>query len=351
MASSAKRQKLVIIGAGMAGSKLASTLMAKAKNSYDITLIGEEIQAGYNRIMLSSLLANELSFNEMQFVDINALKLAGLMLITGDAVIDICIKAKQLTLTSQKKISYDKLVFATGSRASVLPGIDSDAGNVMSFRNLQDISKIDSLPALTNVCVIGGGLLGLEAAVGLVKRGHKVTLIHRSSHILNRQLDITAAAMLEETLAGMGIQFCLGSAPKKLNYLDGALNRQSKTVNSVELESGLLIATELVIVATGITPEVNLANRVGLDVNKAIIVNSLMETSDEHIYALGECTEFENKTFGLVAPIWQQLDTLVAVLKETSKCKSFDTVNNFTIKPIPTKLKVSGINLFSVGDI
>lgn len=351
MASSAKRQKLVIIGAGMAGSKLASTLMAKAKNSYDITLIGEEIQAGYNRIMLSSLLANELSFNEMQFVDINALKLAGLMLITGDAVIDICIKAKQLTLTSQKKISYDKLVFATGSRASVLPGIDSDAGNVMSFRNLQDISKIDSLPALTNVCVIGGGLLGLEAAVGLVKRGHKVTLIHRSSHILNRQLDITAAAMLEETLAGMGIQFCLGSAPKKLNYLDGALNRQSKTVNSVELESGLLIATELVIVATGITPEVNLANRVGLDVNKAIIVNSLMETSDEHIYALGECTEFENKTFGLVAPIWQQLDTLVAVLKETSKCKSFDTVNNFTIKPVPTKLKVSGINLFSVGDI
>ena len=351
MASSATRQKLVIIGAGMAGSKLASTLMLQAENTYDITLIGEEIQAGYNRIMLSSLLANEISPKEMQFVDINELQRAGLALITGDAVIDICTQTKQLTLTSQKKIIYDKLVFATGSRASVLTGIDSEACNVMSFRNLQDINKIDSLSTLANICVIGGGLLGLEAAVGLVKRGHKVTLIHRSSHILNRQLDVTAALLLEETLAGMGIQFRLGSAPKKFNFADMLINAQSKTVNSVELESGSLIATDLVIVATGITPEITLAKRVGLDVNKAIKVNSLMETSNEHIYALGECSEFEDQTFGLVAPIWQQLDTLVAVLKAKPEFQSTDSVNHFTIDPIPTKLKVSGINLFSVGDI
>lgn len=351
MASSATRQKLVIIGAGMAGSKLASTLMLQAENTYDITLIGEEVQAGYNRIMLSSLLANEISPKEMQFVDINELQLAGLTLITGDAVTDVCTQAKQLTLTSQKKITYDKLVFATGSRASVLTGIDSEACNVMSFRNLQDINKINSLSTLANICVIGGGLLGLEAAVGLVKRGHKVTLIHRSSHILNRQLDVTAALLLEESLAGMGIKFCLGSAPKKFIFSDVLLNAQFRTVNSVELESGSVIATDLVIVATGITPEITLAKRMGLEVNKAIKVNSLMETSDEHIYALGECSEFEGQTFGLVAPIWQQLETLVAVLNTTSEVQSSDTVSHFSIEPIPTKLKVSGINLFSVGDI
>jgi len=339
----AKRKSIIIIGAGMAGSKLASALLERNGSDYDITLIGEEAQAGYNRIMLSSLLANEITEKDMALVDTQAMTNDGVTVITNDPVVEVCTQQRQVKLASNQIIIYDKLIFATGSRASMLPIEGCDATNVMGFRNWQDVQAMAELPEKSSVCVIGGGLLGLEAAVGLIKRGHNVVLVHRSEHILNRQLDVAAANLLQKTLEDRGVEFRLGFAPTKLLVTQPAAKSNAIKVHSVCLASGEMISTSLVIMATGITPEVTLANKAGLDIGRAITVNRFMESSIENIYALGECCEFEGNTFGLVAPIWQQLDTLI------NRINGVDS--GFNVEPIPTKLKVSGINLFSVGDI
>lgn len=341
-----QRERLVIIGAGMAGSKLASTLLEKQGDRYEITLIGEEEKAGYNRIMLSSLLADEITEDGVALVDIPAMQEAGLMLITNDPAIDISMERKVIRLASQQEVAFDKLIFATGSRASILPIKGNTAANVMGFRTWQDVQTLANLPANSTVCVIGGGLLGLEAAVGLVKRGHKVTLVHRSGHILNRQLDVSAAGLLQKTLEQMGVEFRLGATPVECRSRTESTEESgldSQQVEAVLLSSGEVIPASLVIMAAGITPEASLAQQSGIEVNRAIQVNTYMETSIEGVFALGECCEYEGQTFGLVAPIWQQLNTLVDRLSGTD--------NGFHIEPTPTKLKVSGVQLFSVGEI
>ncbi|TBR41778.1 NAD(P)/FAD-dependent oxidoreductase [Marinomonas agarivorans] len=370
-----KTRTLAIIGAGMAGSKLASVLAEDKRFHYRIVLIGAEKRAGYNRIMLSSLLAQDIDVTQMSLVDMTALRRAGVDTITGDPVVDVITETKSLSLQSGRQIAYDKLIFATGSTATRLPIEGTDATNVMCFRNWQDVERLSALPENSSVCVIGAGLLGLEAAVGLTKRGHKVTVVHRASSILNRQLDAAAAEMLQAKLVEIGIEFRLGVRPEKLLWVQAEKHAQVELaeplVNRVQLSSGDEIATTLVVMATGITPEVSLAKQAGLEVNRAIVVNGYMETSQADIYALGECCEFQATTFGLIAPIWQQLDCLVAKLKDDTQtmldskkaCQTYlknpQTRNHaltkiqptFQLEPIPTRLKVSGIQLFSVGDI
>ena len=207
----------------------------------------------------------------------------------------------------------------------------------MGFRTWQDVDRMTELPAAQKVAVIGGGLLGLEAAVGLVKRGHQVTVFHRSGYLLNRQLDAAAASLLQTRLEAMGIEFCLSASPARL------LHNEQGRVNALQLADGQQQAVDLVIMAAGIVPETQLAKQAGLAVNKAILVNAQMTTSEADIYALGECCEFEQQTFGLVAPIWSQISVLTQVLTGNEA--------DFAIMPTPTKLKVSGINLFSVGKI
>jgi nitrite reductase (NADH) large subunit len=262
--------------------------------------------------------------------------------ISSDPAISLNTGLKQLELLSGKQVNYDKLVFATGARARQLaiPGVDS--ANVTQFRDISDVDFMSKIPNKSEVCVIGAGLLGLEAAVGMVKRGHNVCVVHRSDFILNRQLDKKSARLLQNNLEKMGIRFCLGSAPKVLKTAKCSQTRLP-IVDSVALASGEWIETQLVVLATGIQPEIALAKSAGLDVNKAIQVNAFMETSVEDVYALGECTEFEQATFGLVAPIWQQFDVLLDRLVQKS--------SRFSITPVATKLKVSGINLFSAGEI
>ncbi len=332
------KERLVIIGAGMAGSKLAHTMATEHGDLYQVVLVGEEAQVGYNRIMLSSLLAQEISEKDMSLVDVSAMTQSGAEVISSDPAISLKPEIKQIILRSGKQIQYDKLVFATGARASKLAIEGVDGSNVTQFRDWSDVSFMSKLPDKSEVCVIGAGLLGLEAAVGMVKRGHSVCVVHRSDYILNRQLDRKSARLLQNNLEKMGIQFCLGSAPTALMSA-----QNSPSVDSVKLASGKLIRTQLVVMATGIQPEVALAKSAGLVVNKAINVNAFMESSVQDVYALGECTEFECATFGLVAPIWQQFDVLVdrLTLKDS----------RFSIVPVATKLKVSGINLFSAGEI
>ena len=338
-----KKLKIVIIGAGMAGSKLAHAIATEQGDKYQVILIGEEAQVGYNRIMLSSLLAQEISEKDMSLVDLDAMTQSGAQVIASDPVVDIQLTEKQLRLKSGQKIVFDKLVFATGARASklLIPGID--APNVTQFRDWSDVEVMSKLPCKSEVCVIGAGLLGLEAAVGMAKRGHRVSVVHRSDYILNRQLDKKSARLLLNTLEKMGIKFYLGSGPVALALEEHPTLEGSSKAEFVTLASGEQIATELVVLATGIQPEVALAKTAGLNVNRAICVNAFMETSHKDVYALGECTEFEQVTFGLVAPIWQQFDVLVDRLTQKSSC--------FSIEPVATKLKVSGVNLFSAGEI
>ena len=338
-----QKQTLVIIGAGMAGSKLAHAIVTEQGERYQVVLIGEEAKMGYNRIMLSSLLAKEISESDMSLVDMPALTQSGACLIASDPVVSLTLEAKSLSLQSGLKIAYDKLVFATGARASRLPIEGINASNVTQFRDWADVDLMSEIPEKSEVCVIGAGLLGLEAAVGMAKRGHRVSVVHRSDNILNRQLDKKSARLLQNNLEKMGICFHLGSAPVALMSSVLQQNEDKNLVDTVKLASGKLINTQLVVLATGIKPEVALAKSAGLAVNKAIKVNAFMETSAQDVFALGECTEFEQTTFGLVAPIWQQFDVLVDRLTHKS--------SKFCIEPVATKLKVSGINLFSAGEI
>ncbi|WP_394178957.1 NAD(P)/FAD-dependent oxidoreductase [Marinomonas posidonica] len=329
--------RVVIIGAGMAGSKLAEELAHNATVKLAITLIGEEPKVGYNRIMLSSLLAQEIGDEDMSLVDLQKMGQTGVDILAEDPVVRISSEQKQVTLSSGRVIDYDKLVFATGSKANMLPIEGAMASNVMGFRTWQDVDRMADLPVAQKVAVIGGGLLGLEAAVGLVKRGHQVTVFHRSGHLLNRQLDASAASLLQCRLETMGVEFCLSDSPTQF------IHDASGTVCQLLHGDGQQKPVDLVIMAAGIVPETQLAKQAGLVVKKAILVDAQMTTSDTDIYALGECCEFEQQTFGLLAPIWSQISVLTQVLTGSAA--------NFAIVPTPTKLKVSGINLFSVGKI
>ncbi|AEF54299.1 NAD(P)/FAD-dependent oxidoreductase [Marinomonas posidonica] len=329
--------RIVIIGAGMAGSKLAEELLLKQPQTYKITLIGEESKAGYNRIMLSSLLANEITPENMALVNVQAMQQSGLEMITGDAVQALQLPKQQVQLASGRMIQYDKLILATGSKARILPIEGTDAANVMGFRTWQDVDSMMDLPEAQSVSVIGGGLLGLEAAVGLVKRGHKVTVFHRSGYLLNRQLDEAAAQLLQTRLESMGIEFRLGESPQ------GLIKHVSGQVNGLQRPNGEIQETDLVVMAAGIVPEIALAKQAGLHTEQAIQVNEQMATSHADVFAIGECCEFQQHTFGLVAPIWSQIAVLVDVLS--------DQKAEFSIQPTPTKLKVSGVNVFSVGQI
>jgi len=328
---------VVIVGAGMAGSKLAHDLMQQQDAHYVITLIGEEAQVGYNRILLSSLLANDISDAQMPLVDTEKMQREGIHIISGDGVVTADLAVKTLTLESGQSVSYDKLVIATGSRAKMLPIEGACAPNVMGFRTWQDVDQMTQLEEKQPICVIGGGLLGLEAAVGLSKRGHDVTVFHRSNWLLNRQLDAESAQLLLNRLETMGIRFRLGESPSAF------LQSQAGLVTHVVCQDGEQMAANLVVMAAGISPEITLAKAAGLKVEQAILVDEKMQTSHADVFALGECCEFEQQTFGLVAPIWTQIKVLMDVLSGEEA--------RFAIEPTPTKLKVSGVNLFSVGRI
>ncbi|WP_417527836.1 NAD(P)/FAD-dependent oxidoreductase [Marinomonas shanghaiensis] len=333
----ADKRRLVIVGAGMAGSKLAHDLQQAYGRRYQILLIGEEPHVGYNRIMLSSLLANEISHADMPLVDTQKMQDDGVQIRSNDPVMSLDLEAKILHLSSGQAIAYDQLVLATGSRASVLLIKGACASNVMSFRTWHDVDVMTQLQGSQPICVIGGGLLGLEAAVGLVKRGHKVVVFHRAQYLLNRQLDEESASLLQTRLEQMGIEFRLGESPESF------LQAPDGNVSHVVCQSGESLAVSLVVMAAGISPEITLAKAAGLTTNRAILVDEQMQTSHPDVYALGECCEFEQHTFGLVAPIWTQIKVLIKALAGEAAA--------FVIEPTPTKLKVSGVNLFSVGRV
>ncbi len=331
------KRRLVIVGAGMAGSKLAHDAKIAYGDAYHIILIGEEAQVGYNRILLSSLLANDIADADMKLVDAQKMQDDGIEIVANDPVVRVDVAEKNVMLSSGHQVAYDQLVLATGSRASRLPIDGANAPNVMGFRTWNDVNVMTQMKPNQSICVVGGGLLGLEAAVGLAKRGHKVTVFHRSHWLLNRQLDQESAALLQRRLVEMGVAFRLGESPVSFVQSDDG------QVEQVVCQNGDQLGVDLVVMAAGISPETSLASTAGLEVDRAILVDKQMKTSYADVFAIGECCEFNQQTFGLVAPIWTQITVLLSVLSGSEAA--------FSIEPTPTKLKVSGVNLFSVGRI
>lgn len=331
------RRRLVVIGNGMAGMRTVEELLARCPAGYAITVFGDEPLVNYNRIMLSSVLAGDKSAEEIVINAHSWYEENGLTLHAGDAVLSICRKTRTVTSASGHTVPYDKLLIATGSKPLMppLPGIELPG--VVAFRQMSDVqAMLETAQTKRRAAVIGGGLLGLEAAWGLKRRGMDVAVAHLMPSLMERQLDREAAALLQRELTERGLHFFM--------------NAQSEEILGETRAEGLLFAdgrsvpADLVVVATGIRPNVALAKACGLDINRGIAVGNGMETSDPDIYAVGECVEHGGQTFGLVAPLWEQAKVCAAML-------AGDATASYTTPPLSTRLKITGIDVFSAGQL
>ncbi|MGK0247614.1 MAG: nitrite reductase (NADH) large subunit [Oleispira sp.] len=353
------RKQLVIIGNGLATMQLLKEL--GHQKDYFITVLSAEGVPHYNRIMLSSLLAQETDLESITPCNDAWYEERNIQVLLNHRVIKVNSQQQSIRCENGAHRYYDKLVFATGSRSFIPPMPGTQMPNiyqgVIGFRKLIDVDVMQQVTRrYKKAVVIGAGLLGIEAAVGLVKQGMDVTLLHRRSIIMNRQIDSKASELLIKELKGRGINIATGHGPIALH--GGAIENKTvtnthegpsanSTVCSVELDNGDKLEADLVIFATGIVPCTELAQTTGLIVEKGICVDAQLQTSHDNIYALGECCEFEGNTYGLVAPIWNQARVLAKQLIR----KENEDVSAYYEELFATKLKVSGIDVHSMGII
>lgn len=335
------KQRLIIIGNGMASGRLLQQLQQHSPDHFTISVFGAEPGGSYNRVLLSPLLGKELNETDIMTLPLSWYESAGVDLYQNEIIIKIDPITQQVFSNQGRSLSYDKLVIAAGSQP-ILPELPlskrsgQPLANIISFRTLADVEQLQqqALPDRKAV-VIGGGFLGLEAAEGLRLLGMQVTLVHRSGHLLNRQLDKPAARLLQQALESRGINFQLDTEVSRFHGED--------QVEAVTLKNGQKLETDLVVCAIGVRPDTRVTQGSGLKVDRGIQVNAQLETSAPNIYALGECCQYETYTYGLVAPIWQQVEVLRQVLT------SHDAA--YIEQPIATQLKISGIDIFSCGEI
>ncbi len=333
---------LLIIGNGMATNRLLEAL--DQHHPYrQIVVLSDEQSPYYNRIMLSPLLAGETTLNAITPHDESWYRDRRIHMHYAQTVLAVDVHQHQVICDSGLQLNWDHLIFATGSR-SFIPSLNgASASNVLGFRTLSDVERMQtSLQGIRHATVIGAGLLGVEAAVGLRAQGINVTLMHRNPVLMNRQLDATAARLLQTALQQRGIQIRTGCDPQTLHQNDQHLVTQLSYAHGTDDEIQSL-KTDLVIFATGILPNKELAQQAGIACNKGIQVNDRMETSVAGVYALGECCEYSGNTYGLVAPIWDQVQVLSQVLLQ-------QPVTPYTEQQHLTKLKVSGLDVHSIGD-
>jgi len=331
-----QKQKLVVIGNGMAPGRMLEHLFETAPDAYEVTIFNAEPRVNYDRIMLSPVLSGEKSFEDIiihgdgWYVD------HGVMLYKGHKVVEIDRDAKTVTSEHGEVAAYDKLVIATGSAPFIIPVPGHKLPGVLTYRDLDDVdAMLLAAQSRGKAVVIGGGLLGLEAAAGLKERGMDVTVIHLMPSLMERQLDPAAGYLLEQELERRGIKVVTKASTRQI---------LGKTrVEGIELEDGTIIPASLVVMAVGIRPSAGLAKEAGLSVNRGIVVSDHMQTSDPDIYSLGECVEINGNVYGLVAPLYQMAEVAAAHL-------SGETAKRFIETSTATKLKVTGINLYSVGD-
>lgn len=332
-------EKLVLIGNGMAGIRCLEEIIAIEPERFDITVFGDEPHVNYNRIMLSKVLQGNTQMDEIVLNRRSWYETNGIHLHTGDAVAAIDSTGKTVTSVSGKTVPYDHLIIATGSNPFILPLPGADQQGVIGFRNIQDCETMMTYAKeKKRAVVIGGGLLGLEAARGLLNLNMDVYVVHVLDSLMEAQLDAQASAMLKEELEAQGMTFLMNKQTIQLNG-DGH-------VTGLTFKDGSELAADLVVMAVGIRPNIKLAQEIGLQTNRAIIVNDYMETSLPDIYAVGECAEHRGVAYGLVAPLYEQGKTLAKRLVSGSRSE----VTPYTGSVVFTQLKVSGVNVFSAGD-
>ncbi|WP_305857199.1 NAD(P)/FAD-dependent oxidoreductase [Balneatrix alpica] len=330
-------QRLVIVGNGMAAGRLLDELKAYPHSPYQITLIGDEAADGYNRILLSPLLAGEEDLDSIRLKQGEWYQQQGIEVIKGEKVIGGDRQARTLQTDTGRCLGYDRLILATGSAPIMLGLPGEELEGVMAFRTIKDVQRMQAVakPGARAV-VIGGGLLGIEAAYGLLRQGMSVTLVNKAPWLLNRQLDQVAGGYLAQHLQQRGLALRLDAGTEAF------IGEQGK-VTGVLLEDGELLDATLVVIAIGVKPLTELGQQLGLECGRGILVNDQLQTSDPHIFALGECCQWRQQVFGLVAPIWDQARVLAASLHgETA---------SYAYQDSATKLKVSGIDLVSAGPI
>ena len=330
------RERLVVIGNGMAGMRTVEELLSRAPDRYDITVIGAEPHPNYNRILLSSVLAGDKSGRRDRHQPAPAgTRSATIRLIAGEPATAIDPAARTVTLARRRGGRYDKLLLATGSKplAPPIPGLGLPG--VRAFRDIADVeAMIAAAETHRRAVVIGGGLLGLEAAWGLKRRGMSVAVVHLMPTLMERQLDTAAGELLRRDLDARGIAFFTNGQTEEILGTDRA--------EGVVLADGREIPADLVVLAIGIRPNIDLARAAGLDVNRGILVGDDMRTSAPDIYAVGECIEHNGAVFGLVAPIWEQARVCGARL-------AGDDEAVYVPPPVFTSLKITGVDVFSAG--
>jgi nitrite reductase (NADH) large subunit len=329
------RPHLIVIGNGMAGCRAVEEILARDADAYRITIFGAEPRVNYNRIMLSPLLAGEKSFEDIIINGTEWYADNDIELIAGDPVVSIDRQSKLVTAKSGRIESYDKLLIATGSDPFIIPVPGHQLPGVISFRDMDDVSKmLEAANRGGDAVVIGGGLLGLEAAHGLSLRGMKVTVIHLMPTLMERQLDEAAGWLLKNELENRGQTILTGA--------DTAEIMGNSKVEGVRLKDGREIPCSIVVMAVGIRPATALAKQADIAVGRGIHVDDDMVTSDPDILAVGECVEHDGTVYGLVAPLWDMCRSLADGLVGEPK--------GYKGSVTSTKLKVSGIDVFSAGD-
>lgn len=328
-------EPLVVIGNGMAAVHLVDELARRALGRYAIAVIGEEPRLAYNRVLLSAVLAREVSRSDIELRSARWWSQRGVTLLYGRTVTAIDPEIRRVRLVDGATLPYGKLILATGSRPIRLgvPGVD--LAGVMTFRDLADVAAIEAAAQRhARAVVIGGGLLGLEAAHGLAKAGAQVTIVHLMDRVMERQLDSHAAGLLKKAIEARGITVLLDS---ETVAVVGKMR-----VQAVTLKNGVQIEADLVVVAAGIRPNIELARGAGLSVDRGILVDDNLQTSRPGIYAIGECAEHRGVCYGLVEPAYEQARVLAAHLTGEGE--------HYTGSVLATNLKVSGVNVFSAGD-
>jgi nitrite reductase (NADH) large subunit len=327
-------EPLVIVGNGMAAARLCEELTERACGRYAIAVVGEEPQLAYNRVLLSSLLADEISAAEVELKPARWWRDRGVTLVYGRPAVAIDPTVRRVRLADGATLPYSKLVIATGSRPIRLPLPGMDLPGVKAFRDLADVAELRRAAPGARAVVIGGGLLGLEAAYGLAKGGAAVTLVHLMDRLMERQLDPRAALMLRREVEARGVEVLLGAETK------GVEGR--RRVEGVTLTDGRTIPADLVVVAIGVRPNAEIARTAGLTINRGIVVDDRLETSQRGIYAIGECAEHNGQCYGIVEPAYEHARLLAQCLVGSDQ--------RYMGSVLATNLKVSGVRVFSAGD-
>ena len=334
-----KKSKLVMVGNGMAGMRTIEELLKVAPDLYDITVFGAEPHPNYNRILLSPVLAGEQTLDEIVLNSWDWYEDNHITLHAGKKVVEVDRVKRIVRASDGTQEEYDRLLLCTGSNPFILPIPGKDLKGVIAYRDIADTNEmIETAKTHKKAVVIGGGLLGLEAANGLMRRGMEVTVVHVMPWLMERQLDVVAGKLLQKSLEDRGLKFMIGAQTQEL------LGDETGRVKSIKFKDGVELATDLVVMAVGIRPNTALAESMRLHCNKGIVVNDTMQTTtDARIYSVGECAAHRGIAYGLVAPLFEQAKVAANHLAQFG-------IGRYQGSLTSTKLKVTGIDLFSAGD-